>query len=413
MDFQTATATAKSHLREFLEMTGRNPNKKMRCISPEHNDEHPSMSVFQRSDGVEIVKCFGCGFTGDIFDVARAYYSLPDLSTATKKVFELYGIQVDTENDWKGREKINPVKEKPPGLQTKVPAENEDFTRYYTSLKDVEANTTDYFPRRGISNEVAQKYGVKFDPAFPAGGGKRWKAVIIPTTSHSYIARNTDPNAEKGDRYRKKGRTELFNPEALDTPDQRPVIVTEGEIDALSILQAGGNALGLGGANNWRKAGDLITTRKTKKPIIIALDNDDAGQDAGKDLLKMLQTAGVQAYVLNLYGDKKDANERLTSDPENLSKLVTRLKDDQAIQEHIITTQAAVYEEQSAYTLAVKFVDQLHSKTGTPCQPTGFSLLDKKLDGGLYEGLYVIGAVSSLGKTTFTLQLAEIGRAHV
>ena len=32
---------------------------------------------------------------------------------------------------------------------------------------------------------------------------------------------------------------------------------------------------------------------------------------------------------------------------------------------------------------------------------TGFSKLDAALDGGLYDGLYVMGAVSSLGKTAF------------
>ena len=38
-----------------------------------------------------------------------------------------------------------------------------------------------------------------------------------------------------------------------------------------------------------------------------------------------------------------------------------------------------------------------------PCFPS----LDKALDGGLYEGLYVLGAVSSLGKTAFCMQLAD------
>ncbi|MEE6678658.1 DnaB-like helicase C-terminal domain-containing protein [Limosilactobacillus fermentum] len=38
---------------------------------------------------------------------------------------------------------------------------------------------------------------------------------------------------------------------------------------------------------------------------------------------------------------------------------------------------------------------------------TGFKNLDKVLDGGLYEGLYGIGAISSLGKTTFALQIAD------
>lgn len=43
----------------------------------------------------------------------------------------------------------------------------------------------------------------------------------------------------------------------------------------------------------------------------------------------------------------------------------------------------------------------------TPPVSTGFPALDKVFDGGLYEGLYVIGAMSSLGKTTFIQQMAD------
>ena len=42
-----------------------------------------------------------------------------------------------------------------------------------------------------------------------------------------------------------------------------------------------------------------------------------------------------------------------------------------------------------------------------PALKTGFSKLDEALDGGLYDGLYVIGAVSSLGKTAFCMQMAD------
>ena len=38
---------------------------------------------------------------------------------------------------------------------------------------------------------------------------------------------------------------------------------------------------------------------------------------------------------------------------------------------------------------------------------TGFPHLDEKIDGGLRAGLYVIGAISSLGKTSFCIQLAD------
>ena len=38
---------------------------------------------------------------------------------------------------------------------------------------------------------------------------------------------------------------------------------------------------------------------------------------------------------------------------------------------------------------------------------TGFNNLDSILGGGLYPGLYILGAISSLGKTTFALQIAD------
>lgn len=38
---------------------------------------------------------------------------------------------------------------------------------------------------------------------------------------------------------------------------------------------------------------------------------------------------------------------------------------------------------------------------------TGFKELDSVLDGGLHEGLYILGAISSLGKTTLALQIAD------
>lgn len=39
--------------------------------------------------------------------------------------------------------------------------------------------------------------------------------------------------------------------------------------------------------------------------------------------------------------------------------------------------------------------------------PTGFAALDDFMDGGLYPGLYTLGAISSMGKTTFIVQLAD------
>ena len=59
-----------------------------------------------------------------------------------------------------------------------------------------------------------------------------------------------------------------------------------------------------------------------------------------------------------------------------------------------------------SYYLPYFLEECLKSREGLAI-PTGFTALDKLLDGGLYPGLYFMGAISSLGKTTLALQIAD------
>lgn len=53
------------------------------------------------------------------------------------------------------------------------------------------------------------------------------------------------------------------------------------------------------------------------------------------------------------------------------------------------------------------YMDEVLDRMSRPPMPTGFKAIDEALGGGLRDGLIVFGAVSSLGKTTFSLQLAD------
>ena len=53
------------------------------------------------------------------------------------------------------------------------------------------------------------------------------------------------------------------------------------------------------------------------------------------------------------------------------------------------------------------FLSELDEAREGRAIPTGFAGLDELLDGGLYPGLYFLGAISSLGKTTLALQIAD------
>lgn len=66
-----------------------------------------------------------------------------------------------------------------------------------------------------------------------------------------------------------------------------------------------------------------------------------------------------------------------------------------------------LYLRTSAKNYVQSFLDGVTASIDTPAIPTGYDELDKVLEGGLYEGLYFLGAISSLGKTTFVLQMAD------
>lgn len=54
-----------------------------------------------------------------------------------------------------------------------------------------------------------------------------------------------------------------------------------------------------------------------------------------------------------------------------------------------------------------KYLDAILSGTREPAISTGFAGLDTALGGGLYPGLYMMGAISSLGKTSLACQIAD------
>ena len=65
----------------------------------------------------------------------------------------------------------------------------------------------------------------------------------------------------------------------------------------------------------------------------------------------------------------------------------------------------ARYNGLRANNLLADFIES--NALDTPCIKTGFEVFDAEMDGGLYPGLYILGAISSMGKTSFMLQLAD------
>lgn len=362
------------------------------------------------------LKCFGCSFSGDILNLLQRAEGL-DFPEAMERASSLLGISYEKPGQKQPKNERKKEAYTDMSIHTDTytythtqpeekPSEPEkDFISYYRECSS-RLSETDYLSSRGISNKTASKYLIGFDPQIKPYG---WKGLIIPTGKSSYIIRNTAPEASPDNRYRKVGEVELFNKKALKEASS-PIVITEGEIDALSVLEVGGEAVGLGSTSNIGKLVEELKTTKPAQPLIIALDNDTAGREASEKLEKLLSELKLPFYALNLYGEAKDANEALQRDREVFSLLIGSLEDQirETEKRKLEEAREAYIKEETTSGHLKGFLTGIMESVNTPVTPTGFDLLDRELlDGGLYEGLYCIGAITSLGKTTFSLQLAD------
>lgn len=355
-------------------------------------------------DGVHY-HCFSCGFHGDMVELIAQEQGIADGGSA--EAFEaarrVYGIDVDnTQYTHKTYSTDKPQ-------QTEKP--KTDYTSFYKAAA-ANLKNTDYHRQRGISDETAARFTLGYveewrSPAATAQGYNipASPRLIIPTGKHSYLARDTrqldkDSPAYK---YRKQqeGAKVTFNSRALREAKQ-PVFVVEGELDALSIIEAGRDAVAICSTNRAKAFLQELTNQPPAQLLLLALDTDEAGEKATAELIQGLQKLKIPFTVVDIVGEHKDANEALTADREAFIKTVQTAAE---YYSELDEEARAEYLKSSIGDGLQGFIDRI--KRYKPCIPTGFEKLDKALDGGLYEGLIVLGAITGLGKTTFALNVID------
>lgn len=92
MNREQAKDIVKNYLDDYLRSKGINTRKPFNCLSPSHNDKHPSMS-YDRTR--QRCKCFSCGVSYDIFDLIGIDYGLTEDIEKFNKAYELYSIKID------------------------------------------------------------------------------------------------------------------------------------------------------------------------------------------------------------------------------------------------------------------------------------------------------------------------------
>jgi replicative DNA helicase len=367
-------------------------------------------------------KCFKCGAAGDVFDWYGHEMGVTDFVTQRDALAGMLGITIDSpsftgQGATKEKSQNKPQEatgargkaageQKPKeglGNAQKPPQAEVNYLSYYKecnkNLEDPRAKA--YLEGRGISLETAKAYKLGFDPqADPAHSGHPSPRIIIPTTTTHYVGRSIDPATPP--KYAKLnvkgGKPWLFNGRALSAQEAEVVFILEGAFDALSVLEVGKQAIALNSTSNARKLLEVIEKRQaegtlTRATFVLCLDNDEAGEKAQNALRDGLTRLNVPYMVGDICPGCKDANEALTKD---------RAAFEQAVNDAIY---AAGKRPDNVRDYIKSFMSKDIERFKTECK-TGFQNLDA-LAGGMYAGLYVLAAISSLGKTTLAAQLAD------
>lgn len=171
---------------------------------------------------------------------------------------------------------------------------------------------------RGLTPETIRRCRLGYNAGSYDPFGDFRRRIIIPFNRQGtyYIGRAIDKDAAPRYQCLRSVARPLYNEPALYAG--KPCFVVEAPLCAISIMQAGGNAVALGGTAIEK----LLTPIKEKRPagvLLLALDNDDAGQKAQRELIEKLE---VPYKVVNPAGDYKDPNEALQHGKLNLDSII-------------------------------------------------------------------------------------------
>lgn len=290
-----------------------NNNNAQAC--PYHNGDGGSDSFSWHQDGdVWKGKCFSCGIGGDIIDIYAQAKGLDvkdpgDFKRALEELANILNIIKDTDKPLVKKEKVSDKKTE------KIFTDQEIEMLTKKAHKDVEK--TDYFKKRGFTDETIETYNLGYTPSFKIKGFDNGPTAIVPYPGENYFfARMIKPRGKLEKSFLKGKKLPIFNVDTIK--DNDIIFVTEGQFDCLSILQIGFPSIGTNSvAGNGKLIKYLKDNEITDKVFIVAYDADEAGDKGAEQLISLLEGEGFEA-IRYRPSEGKDINEMLVKCKDKL-----------------------------------------------------------------------------------------------
>ena len=251
-------------------------------LCPFHTEKSPSFTV---SPSKQIYKCFGCGKSGDAIQFVMENDNISYIEAITQ-LANKYGITLEG-------------------------AIKKEYVKPVGRLQKVGDKVLKFFEGRGISNNTLLRFKIT--------ESKEWMPqdeAEVPVICFNYYREGELINikfrtAKKGFKFAKDAELIFYNLDSIK--DQKYCYVVEGEIDALSLYEAGiYNVISVpNGASvkNMPFLDSAVEYFKDMEEIIIMTDNDAPGRELKEELARRF---GYQRCKHVVYPSGcKDANEIL------------------------------------------------------------------------------------------------------
>lgn len=327
----------------------RRENSEYVGLCPFHPDKNPSFKIWKLSGGVWNLKCFGCGWDGNIFQFVQKYDSSAEAN----------GISEKTANPTTFVQAVSRVLAEAgyteDGVQTEA---QEDFVEDSEPKEYITFSLPEFQPaidalehspegkkwlrERGISMEAARRMRLGFlQSAEKVTKKNTWMNdgwILFPTFAsddrtitavkyRSVVAKKAVINgqANSGILRALNTSTTLYNLQAVKPSED--VWLVEGEPDALVLTQAGKIAVGWP-SGSYHATPEEYETLNTAKRRFIAGDNpliDSVGKQFEAELSKSLTKPTFSIIWPN---NHKDANAVLTDECGNNAKKFQSLLED-------------------------------------------------------------------------------------
>jgi twinkle protein len=284
---------------DFIDLKDKGSNKT--CLCPFHNEYSPSFTV-PKADN--FYKCFGCGKSGDIYSFITEYKSC-NFIDAVRIVAEKYSYDLNEET--------------------------KDYSKPIQRLEKIDTKFIEYFENRGISNNTLLRFGISQSTEWMPKANKEVKTICFNYYRDGELINIKYRAAQKDFKLDKNAELIFYNLDAIK--NEKTCIIVEGEIDCLSMYEAGiynvvsvPNGASVKGTINLKYLDNCIEYFYQMESITIAADNDETGNRLKLELARRL--GKERCKFIDYPENCKDANDILKLyGTEKLNSIVNSAKE--------------------------------------------------------------------------------------